>query len=179
MQKVSIGNRTFELFISNEQINHRIQEMASLLNQKYQGLSPVFISILNGSFMFTGDLLKKINIPCQLTFVKLASYSGISSSGQVKELVGLAEDIGDRHIVILEDIVDTGLTVRSIIDQLHTRRPASISVVTLLQKPDCLKVDIEVDYAGFSIPDKFVVGYGLDLDGYGRNLPDIYQLSNE
>lgn len=178
MQKVSIGNRTFEPFISNEQINERIQEIAAELNAEYEGSNPMFISILNGAFMFTADLLKKVSIPCQLSFVKLASYSGISSSGQVKELVGLAEDIRDRQIIILEDIVDTGLTLSSICKQLETRQPASIRVATLLQKPDCLKVPVKVDYIGFSIPDKFVLGYGLDLDGYGRNLPDIYQLSN-
>jgi len=178
MQKVSIGNRTFEPFISNEQINERIQEIAAELNAEYEGSNPMFISILNGAFMFTADLLKKVSIPCQLSFVKLASYSGISSSGQVKELVGLAEDIRDRQIIILEDIVDTGLTLSSISKQLETRQPASIRVATLLQKPDCLKVPVKVDYIGFSIPDKFVLGYGLDLDGYGRNLPDIYQLSN-
>jgi hypoxanthine phosphoribosyltransferase len=176
-QKVSIGNRTFELFIPGDQIDQRIGQMAAELNEKYKEATPVFISILNGSFMFTADLLKKINIPCQLSFVKLASYTGITSSGQVKELVGLAEDIRGRQIIILEDIVDTGLTVSSIINQLKTREPAGITVVTLLEKPECLKAAIKVDYAGFSIPDKFVVGYGLDLDGYGRNLPDIYQLS--
>ncbi|MBX7201548.1 MAG: hypoxanthine phosphoribosyltransferase [Bacteroidia bacterium] len=179
MQKINVENMSFEMFISNEQINKRIGEIAMQLNQQFDGLSPVFISILNGSFMFTADLLKQVSIPCQLSFVKLASYTGISSSGQVKELVGLAEDIRDRHIIILEDIVDTGLTIHSIIDQLAARQPASIHVATLLQKPDCLKVEVPVDFIGFSIPDKFVIGYGLDLNGYARNLPDIYQLSNE
>lgn len=178
MQQVTIQDKTFRVFISAREIDEAISRIAVNINRGFTGKSPVFISILNGAFMFTADLLKKIEIPCELSFIKLASYAGTGSTGQVKELVGLKEDIRSRHVIVLEDIVDTGLTMQSILQQLAGRSPASVTIVTLLQKPDCLKVDIPVHYAGFRIPDKFVVGYGLDLDGFGRNLPDIYQLSN-
>lgn len=176
MQQVTIQDKTFGVFLPEKEIDAAIARIAEDINREYAGKNPIFISILNGAFMFTADLLKKIWIPCELSFVKLASYAGTSSTGQVKELMGLKEDIRDRSVIVLEDIVDTGLTLESILEQLKGLHPRSVAVATLLQKPECLKVPVNVDYTGFQIPDKFVVGYGLDLDGYGRNLPDIYQL---
>jgi len=176
MKQVTIQNKTFGLFISAQEIDESIKVIADRINKRFQDSHPIFISVLNGAFMFTSDLLKKIDVPCELSFVKLSSYDGISSSGSVKELVGLKEDINNRHVIILEDIIDTGLTISAIIAQLKTKEPATITIATLLLKPDCLKEKLHIDHIAFSIPDKFVVGYGLDLDGYGRNLSDIYQL---
>lgn len=178
MQQVTIQGKTFETFLSASQISQAIQRIAGQINNEYAGKNPLFISILNGAFMFTADLLKLVEIPCELSFVKLASYEGTSTTGTVKELVGLKEELTNRHLIVLEDIVDTGFTIQSILEQLKRGNPASVKVASLLHKPECLKVNVPVDYTGFVIPDKFVVGYGLDLDGYGRNLPDIYQLSN-
>ena len=175
-QQVTIKERTFGVFLSADQIDQAIQEIADRINVEFAGKSPVFISVLNGAFMFTADLLKKITIPCELSFVKLSSYSGTGSSGSVKHLVGLTEDISGRPVIILEDIVDTGLTMRAMLNQVQALSPSSVSIASLLVKPESLKEEITVDYVCFNIPDKFVVGYGLDLDGFGRNLADIYQL---
>jgi hypoxanthine phosphoribosyltransferase len=176
MKQVTIQNKTFGLFISAQEIEESIKVIAGLINKRFQDKHPIFISVLNGAFMFTADLLKKIDIPCEISFVKLNSYEGTTSSGDVKELVGLKEDISNRNVIILEDIIDTGLTISAVIAQIKDKNPATISIATLLLKPDCLKENIHIDHIAFSIPDKFVVGYGLDLDGYGRNLSDIYQL---
>ncbi|MGL5261042.1 MAG: hypoxanthine phosphoribosyltransferase, partial [Bacteroides sp.] len=136
--------------------------------------NPLFISVLNGSFMFTADLMKHITIPCQVSFVKLASYEGVASTGQVKEVIGLNEDITNRTIVIVEDIVDTGLTMQRLLDTLGTRNPKDIYIASLLVKPEKLKVDLNINYVAFNIPNDFILGYGLDYDGYARNLRHIY-----
>jgi hypoxanthine phosphoribosyltransferase len=175
-KQVTIQGRTFGVFLNETEIDQAIQKIADRLNKDFEGKCPVFISVLNGAFMFTADLLKKITIPCELTFVKLSSYSGTGTTGNVKHLVGLSEDISGRPVIILEDIVDTGLTMRAMLNQVNGLTPASVSIASLLVKPECLKEEITVDYVCFNIPDKFVVGYGLDLDGLGRNLADIYQL---
>ena len=138
--------------------------------------NPVFIGILNGSFMFASDLFKKITIDAQITFLKLASYQGTSSTGTVKQLIGLNQDLKGQHVVILEDIVDTGITLDNIIRQLSGYQPESIHVVSLLFKPEACKREVELDYVGFEIPNDFIVGYGLDYDGFGRNYEDIYSL---
>lgn len=174
--KVTIGDKSFGIYLDHEQIQKEIQRIAELINERYANETPLFVSILNGSFMFTSDLLKRIEIPCQVTFLKMASYEGTATSGQVKQLVGLNEDIRGRRVIVLEDIVDTGLTMRTIIDQLTAMQAASVEVATLLFKPEALKNPIDIHYVCFEIPEKFVVGYGLDLDGIGRNLPHIYQL---
>lgn len=177
-QEVAIGSYRFEVFLDAQAIEGRITELAANINADYAGKKLLFISILNGSFMFTADLLKKISVPCEVSFVKVASYSGTASSGSVKELIGLDREISGYDVVIVEDIVDTGRTMEAITQSLRGKGAASLSICTLLDKPERREVEIKVDYIGFSIPDRFVVGYGLDLDGFGRNLPDIYQLKN-
>jgi hypoxanthine phosphoribosyltransferase len=176
MKQVTIEDKTFGIYLSEQEIQHAVQRIANEINVSYADKKLVFISVLNGAFMFTADLLKKVHVPCELSFIKLSSYSGTHSTGNVKELVGLNEDLQGKDVIVLEDIIDTGLTMKSILDQLNTKQPASIRIATLLFKPDSLKVPINADYICFSIPEKFVVGYGLDLNGFGRNLPDIYQL---
>jgi hypoxanthine phosphoribosyltransferase len=178
MDVVTINGLNFQIFISSEQIEKRLDEMAAEINKRFEHQQPVFVSVLNGAFMFTSDLLKKITIPCEVSFVKVSSYEGTQSTGMVKQLVGLTEDIEDRSVIILEDIVDTGFTMQDLLVQLRDKNPARITIATLLQKPDALEVPLKVDYIGFEIPNAFVVGYGLDLDGLGRNLPHIYQLKN-
>ena len=176
MKQVTIEDKTFGIYIQDLEIQQSIQTIANEMNVLYADKKPIFISVLNGAFMFTADLLKKINVPCELSFIKLSSYSGTTSTGTVKELVGLQEEIHGRDVIVIEDIIDTGITMQKIISQLELKNPASIRIATLLLKPDSVKVPIKPDFVCFSIPDKFVVGYGLDLNGIGRNLPDIYQL---
>lgn len=176
MKQVTIEDKTFGIYIQDLEIQQSIQTIANEMNVLYADKKPIFISVLNGAFMFTADLLKKIEVPCELSFIKLSSYSGTTSTGTVKEIVGLQEEIYGRDVIVIEDIIDTGITMQKIISQLELKNPASIRIATLLLKPDSVKVSINPDFVCFSIPDKFVVGYGLDLNGIGRNLPDIYQL---
>jgi hypoxanthine phosphoribosyltransferase len=176
MKQVTIEDKTFGIYIQDKEIQQAIQTIANEMNVLYADKKPIFISVLNGAFMFTADLLKKIDFPCELSFIKLSSYSGTSSTGIVKEIVGLQEEIAGRDVIVIEDIIDTGITMQKIISQLELKNPASIRIATLLLKPDSVKVPINPDFVCFSIPDKFVVGFGLDLNGIGRNLPDIYQL---
>ncbi len=176
MKQVRIEDKTFGIYIQDQEIQQAIQTIAKEMNVLYTDKKPIFISVLNGAFMFTADLLKKIEVPCELSFIKLSSYSGTTSTGTVKEIVGLQEEIAGRDVIVIEDIIDTGITMQKIISQLEFKNPASIRIATLLLKPDSVKVPIKPDFVCFSIPDKFVVGYGLDLNGIGRNLPDIYQL---
>jgi hypoxanthine phosphoribosyltransferase len=176
MKQVTIEDKTFGIYIQDQEIQQAIQTIANEMNVLYADKKPIFISVLNGAFMFTADLLKKIEVPCELSFIKLSSYAGTTSTGTVKEIVGLQEEILDRDVIVIEDIIDTGITMQKIISQLELKNPASIRIATLLLKPDSVKVPINPDFVCFSIPDKFVVGYGLDLNGIGRNLPDIYQL---
>lgn len=176
---VSIHDKTFELFISDHRIQTKIQELGAKLSTDYNGQTPLFIGILNGSFMFAGDLMKSISIPAEITFIKVSSYDGMKSQGETKQLIGLNEAIEGREVVVVEDIVDTGITMESIVNQLNNAGAKSVEVASLLLKPDCLQRDVKVKYTGFEIPEKFVVGYGLDYDGLGRNLKDIYQLKYE
>jgi hypoxanthine phosphoribosyltransferase len=176
MKQVTIEDKTFGIYIQDQEIQQAIQTIANEMNVLYADKKPIFISVLNGAFMFTADLLKKIEVPCELSFIKLSSYAGTTSTGTVKEIVGLQEEILGRDVIVIEDIIDTGITMQKIISQLELKNPASIRIATLLLKPDSVKVPINPDFVCFSIPDKFVVGYGLDLNGIGRNLPDIYQL---
>ena len=176
MKQVTIEDKTFGIYIQDQEIQLAIQTIANEMNVLYADKKPIFISVLNGAFMFTSDLLKKIEVPCELSFIKLSSYSGTTSTGTVKEIVGLQEEIAGRDVIVIEDIIDTGITMQKIISQLELQNPSSIRIATLLLKPDSVKVPINPDFVCFSIPDKFVVGYGLDLNGIGRNLPDIYQL---
>jgi hypoxanthine phosphoribosyltransferase len=173
-----IRNKEFVQFISESEIKKTITKLANELNRDLKDKNVVFIGILNGAFMFAADLFRKIKLDCQITFVKLASYSGDTSRGNVKQLIGLGERIKDKTVVILEDIVDTGITLDAIVKQLSGFEPEEILVVTLLLKPDALKKMVVLDYIGMEIPNDFVIGYGLDFDGFGRNLPDIYKMVN-
>jgi len=147
------------------------------LENEYAGKKPLFIAILNGSFMFASDLFKELNFEAEICFIKLASYKGTKSSGQVITAIGLDIDLAGRHVIVLEDIIDTGKTLHSFLPQLQNQQPASLKVAVLLDKPEPRKFEIDINYACFVIPNKFVLGYGLDFDGYGRNLKEIYQLS--
>lgn len=176
MDIIQVKDKQFKLFLSEEQILKEISRVASEINKDFEGKEPLFLSILNGSFMFASDLMKCITIPCKISFVKMASYEGTSSSGTIKEVIGLAESIKDRHVIIVEDIVDTGLTMKQTVEALSSRQPASLSICTLLCKPGKLQVDLDLKYVAKNIPDDFIVGYGLDYDGYGRNTRDIYSI---
>jgi hypoxanthine phosphoribosyltransferase len=176
MKKLKVLDKEFEISIPSDVIQSRISELAQEISDDMDGQKPVFLGILNGSFMFASDLFKRINIEAQITFLKLASYQGTSTTGNVKQLIGLNQDLKGQHIVILEDIVDTGITLETIMMQLSGYQPASVKIVTLLFKPQAYKKDIPIDYVGFSIPNDFIVGYGLDYDGFGRNTEDIYKV---
>jgi hypoxanthine phosphoribosyltransferase len=177
MAVIQVHDKSFQPYISAEQITEKIKELALLIEKDYTGKTPLFIAILNGSFMFASDLFKVLNIPAEICFIKLASYKGTKSSGSVITSIGLDVDLFGREVIILEDIIDTGKTMHEFLPQLFHQHPASLKICALLHKPEAVKFPIPVDYCGFSIPDKFVVGYGLDYDGLGRNLKEIYQLA--
>jgi hypoxanthine phosphoribosyltransferase len=179
MNTVQILDKKFTLSISSEKIEKEVTRVACEISRDMKDKNPIFLSVLNGSFMFASDLMKKVNIPSTMTFVKLASYQGLNSTGIIKEVVGLSEDIKDRVVVIVEDIVDTGITMQHLLETLGTRNPKEIHIATLLVKPEKLQVDLNIEYKALEIPNDFIVGYGLDYDGYGRNLPEIYTLVNE
>jgi hypoxanthine phosphoribosyltransferase len=172
---ISLHNKQFEPYLPAAHLASAVQELATRLNQDYTGKTPLFIAVLNGSFMFVADLMKCLNLDCEVSFIKVASYQGTSSTGQIKEVLGLSEDIQNRHVIILEDIVDTGHTMRMLLDTLGDKQPASLEVATLFLKPECLQHELPIRYVGLSIPNDFIVGYGLDYDGLGRNYPDVYK----
>lgn len=176
---IQILDKTFETFIAPEKIQAEILTLAGKINADYAGKEVLFISVLNGSFMFAADLFKKISIPCEISFVKVSSYKGTHTSGRVDELIGLNTDITDKHVIILEDIVDTGITIDKIFTLLRAHQPTSVKIATLLYKPDAFKGKNTPHYVGFTIPNKFVVGYGLDYNEKGRNLEAIYQLKGD
>ncbi|GAB4107589.1 hypoxanthine phosphoribosyltransferase [Echinicola sediminis] len=173
---LKIKDKEFKRYLSEETLHNRVKELGKQIAEDYKGKSPVVLGVLNGAFMFLSDLMKEIEEPLQVSFVKIASYSGTSSTGRVKEVVGLAESLKGRHVLIVEDIVDTGLSMAHLMGMVKAQEPMSVSVASLLVKPEALQETITVAYTGFEIPDKFVVGYGLDYDGFGRNLKEIYQL---
>ncbi len=177
MTKIQVLDKSFIPFLSSEQIDQRIQELADQINKDYLGRNPIFIGILNGSFMFASDLYKLIKVPSTISFIKLVSYKGTSSTGTVITSIGLEEDLNNKDIILVEDIVDTGKTMSEFIPTLLKQQPNSIKICTLLQKPEALQHPLDVHYVGFNIPNKFVVGYGLDYDGYGRNSQEIFQLA--
>ena len=174
MSKIQIKDKEFALSIPESDILAAVKRVGEEINKDMVGTNPLFICVLNGAFMFAGDLMKTVNIPCEITFVKLSSYDGIYTTGAVKEIIGLNESVVDRNVVVVEDIVDTGITMERILSSLNAKGAKSIRVATFLQKPDALQRDIQIDYIAMKIPNDFIVGYGLDYDGYGRNLKDIY-----
>ena len=171
---VQVLGKYFQPYINEEQILNRIGELAQQLNEQYAHKDPIFVGVLNGSFMFISDLMKAVHIKSNVSFVKVASYSGTETTGKVNELIGLNESIEGRHVILVEDIVDTGLTLTEVLNRVNAHQPASVAVATLLFKPSRLKRPVKPDYIGFEVPDRFLLGYGLDFDGYGRNLRHIY-----
>ena len=178
MDTIKINDRQFTISIPEEKILKEVERLAAQINRDLEGKNPLFLCVLNGSFMFAADLFRRITIPAEISFVKLASYEGTASTGVIKEVIGLSENITGRTVVIVEDIVDTGCTMSKLIDDLGTREPEAIHICTLLLKPEKLKVDLDIEYVALEIPNDFIVGYGLDYDGYGRNLKDIYTVKN-
>jgi hypoxanthine phosphoribosyltransferase len=171
-----VHDKSFETYLSEETIQQRIKELAADINKDYAGKRPLFIAILNGSFMFASDLFKYLTIEAEICFIKLASYKGMKSTGKVVTSIGLEEDLFGKEVILIEDIVDTGKTLHNFLPKLIHQQPKSLTIVTLLHKPEATAFPLKLDYIGFGIPNKFVVGYGLDYDGLGRNLKEIYQL---
>ena len=176
MSIVKIKDKTFKTFIPESEIQQRVKAVADKINKDMDGKNPLLLAVLNGSFIFAADLIRYITIPCEISFVKLASYEGTVSTGKIKEVIGVNEDLHNRHVVIVEDIVDTGATMKRMLETLGTREPASLHICTLLVKPGKLQVPLNIVYAAMEIPNDFIVGYGLDYDQQGRNLRDIYTL---
>jgi hypoxanthine phosphoribosyltransferase len=176
MSSIQVHDKSFETYLSAEEIALAVRRIADSINSDYADKRPLFIAILNGSFIFAADLFKAVTIDAEICFIKLASYKGTKSSGHVITAIGLDVDLFDRHVVIIEDIVDTGKTLNEFLPQLRHQHPASMKIAALLHKPEATRFPLTIDYLGFTIPDKFVVGYGLDYDGLGRNIPAIYQL---
>ncbi|MDP4149096.1 MAG: hypoxanthine phosphoribosyltransferase [Bacteroidota bacterium] len=176
MSTIRVHDKEFKPYLGAEMIADRVRAVAGEINKDYAGKRPLFIAILNGSFMFTADLFKEISIEAEICFIKLASYKGTKSSGHVITAIGLDIDLIGRHVVVLEDIIDTGKTMDAFLPQLVHQQPASLKIAALLHKPSATVYPIHVDYLGFSVPDEFLLGYGLDYDGLGRNIPSIYKL---
>ncbi len=176
MKNVNILDKEFSIYLSEEKILKEVKRVANEINKDLEGEEPIFMGILNGSFMFASDLYKDITLDSQITFLKLASYEGTTSTGKIKRLIGINEDIKNKTVVVIEDIVDTGNTLDSILKQLRGYEPKEIKLVTLLFKPEAYTKDFPIDYKCFDIPNDFILGYGLDYDGYGRNLRNIYKI---
>ena len=180
MKNVNILDKEFELFIPYEKIRAIVEEMAEKMNNDLAGKNPLFLCILNGSFMFAAEIFKRISLlDAEISFIKLASYAGTNSTGTIKELIGLNEDMSGRTVVVLEDIVDSGYTIAQTIEQINSKNPSEIKIATLLLKPEALRVEVPLDYIGIEIPNDFIVGYGLDYNGRGRNLIDIYKVTEK
>lgn len=175
---IILHNKSFEIYLPEKQILQAIAQVANRLNADYQDKQPLFLVVLNGAFMFAADLMKEINVPCEISFIRVSSYQNMHSTGQVSEVLGLKEEIKDRHLIIVEDIVDTGNTILALLQHLKTKEPASVEVASLLLKPESLQQPLQVKYIGQSVPNDFVVGYGLDYNGLGRNLRHIYKVIN-
>lgn len=173
---VKLHDKNFRTFISEEKIDAAVSKLADRMNKDLSGKNPLFIVVLNGAFMFASDLLKKININCEITFVKLSSYVGTKSTHLVRELIGLDKPLNGRYVVVLEDIIDTGITMHNTLPKLKNMGASDVKIATLLFKPNAFQKDFKIDYIGMEIPNDFIVGYGLDYDGAGRNLPDIYKI---
>ena len=176
MKILQVKDKSFAISIPEAKIQEEIRRVAAEITRDMEGKEPLFLPVLNGAFIFAADLLREISIPCEVSFIKLASYQGTRSSGEIREVIGLAKDITGRHVVIVEDIIDSGLTMAHMIETLQMHNPASISVCSFLVKPEALKVEVPIHYRCMDIPNDFIVGYGLDYDGFGRNTRDIYTL---
>lgn len=179
MDIVKIKDKTFRIFIPESEILSRVKNVADRLNKDFEGKNPLFLAVLNGSFIFAADLMRFVNIPSEISFVKLASYQGTASVGKVKELIGINQNLKGRTVVIVEDIVDTGNTMKQMLATLREYEPESLHICTLLVKPGKLQVPLNIEYPVMEIPNDFIVGYGLDYDQQGRNLRDIYTLVEE
>lgn len=179
MSRIKIHDKEFEISIPREEILKEVKRVADEINRDYAGKRPILLGVLNGCFMFAADLMKNLNIECEISFVKLSSYQGTTTTGVIREVLGLAESIAGRDVIVIEDIVDTGYTMQRMIESLGTREPASVQIASLFLKPARLKMPVDVKYSAFTIPDRFIVGYGLDYDGLGRNLPDVYDVVEE
>ena len=179
MSRVKIKDKTFETSMTEAEIKQRVKELAQQMSRDLEGKNPLFLAVLNGAFIFAADLMREMTIPCEISFVKLASYQGTTSTGTIHEVIGINEDLSGRAVVIVEDIVESGLTIKRMMEQIGTRHPASVQVCTLFFKPEKLKEDLTLDYVAFSIPNDFILGYGLDYDQQGRGLKDLYTLVTE
>ena len=179
MSRIKLIDKVFETSITEAEIQERVKAVADRINKDMADKNPILLAVLNGSFMFAADLMRMLTIPCEISFVKLASYQGTTSTGTIKEVIGINEDLSGRTVIIIEDIVESGLTIKRMIETIGTRAPKSIHICTLLIKPERLTVPLDVEYAAIEIPNAFIVGYGLDYNQQGRNLRDIYTLVEE
>ena len=179
MSRIKLIDKVFETSITEAEIQERVKAVADRINKDMADKNPILLAVLNGSFMFAADLMRMLTIPCEISFVKLASYQGTTSTGTIKEVIGINEDLSGRPVIIVEDIVESGLTIKRMIETIGTRAPKSIHICTLLIKPERLTVPLDVEYAAIEIPNDFIVGYGLDYNQQGRNLRDIYTLVEE
>lgn len=177
--EVSVHGLPFRLLISESEIQNRVSEMGAAITEAYREKTPIFLGVLNGCFVFMADLVRQCDIACEVSFIKLASYEGLQSTGEVKTHIGLETSIRDRHVILVEDIIDTGKTLHSFLPVLAEFKPASVALAALVVKPEALSYPLDIDYRGFDIENRFIVGYGLDYDGQARNLPGIYQLIME
>ena len=176
MHTITVKDKIFSPSITAAEIDNAISKIAVSMNKDLAGKNPLFLIVLNGAFMFAADLVKKLNFPCELSFIKLASYSGTSSSEKVRELIGLNEDLSGRTVVVIEDIIDTGITLGDLMETVKSKNAVEVKLAALLFKPKAFRKSYPIDYIGIEIPNDFIVGYGLDYDGYGRNYPDIYKI---
>ena len=173
---IKIKDKTFKTSITEAEIKERVKALAEQISKDMEGKVPLFLGVLNGAFVFAADLMRELTIPSEISFVKLASYQGTTSTGKINEVLGINEDLSGRTVIIVEDIVESGLTMKRMIESLGTRNPASVHICTLFLKPDKLKEDLDIDYVAFRIPDDFIIGYGLDYDHLGRELREIYTI---
>lgn len=179
MEKVKVRDKEFSLFLNEEDIAKGVEQVAEMINLDMQGRDPLFLCVLNGAFIFASDLMKKITVDCEISFVKLSSYVGTKTTNTVRELIGLDQVLTGRTVVVIEDIVDTGITMSYTLRKLRELGASDVRIATLLFKPEAFKKDYAIDYVGIVIPNEFIVGYGLDYDGHGRNLPKIYKIIEE
>ncbi|MEA3477142.1 MAG: hypoxanthine phosphoribosyltransferase [Bacteroidota bacterium] len=176
MDNIQVKDKSFSLFISAEEIDQAVSEVAAHITQDLRGKNPLFIIVLNGAYMFAADLIRKFDFDCEISFVRLSSYAGMETTSKVREVIGLYENLTDREVVIVEDIIDTGISMAFFLDKIRETNVKSVRLGTLLFKPDAFRKNYHIDYVGIKIPNEFIVGYGLDYDGLGRNYPDIYKI---